>query len=152
MKDGRPEGKHSSEGARRPAGQRLGAVRPRCPARAPPEAAGRGDSPPLTGPEQHRPVEPGGLRGPPHPLSQPLRHAPARWIAELGPQAASAPRSAVLCRSTFTAVTRRRSKPRRRSGYAGQECQALRRPRGRDRRRGARPVSLPRLGTGKPLA
>ena len=84
MKDGRQEGKHSSEGPRRPAGQRLSAVRPRCPPRALPEAGGRGDLPPLTGPEQHRPVEPGGLSGPPHPLSQPLRHALVRWIAELG--------------------------------------------------------------------
>lgn len=92
--------------------------------------------PPLTGPEQHRPVEPGGLSGPPHPLSQPLRHAPVRWIAELGLQAGSAPRSAVLRRSAFTTVTCPRPKPRRRSGYTGQARQALRRPRGRDRRPG----------------
>ena len=37
--------------------------------------------PSLTRPEQHCPVEPGGLGGAPCPLAQPLRHAPARPTA-----------------------------------------------------------------------
>ena len=42
---------------------------------------GRVALPSLTRPEQHGPVEPGGLGGAPCPLAQPLRHAPARPTA-----------------------------------------------------------------------
>lgn len=68
---------------------------------------------PLTGPEQHRPVEPGGLGGHPCPLAQPLRHAPARPTAEPTLSAGSARCSGVPSRQVSAAEAR----TRRGSGY-----------------------------------
>ena len=132
MKDGRQEGKHSSEGPRRPAGQRLSAVRPRYPPRALPEAGGPGR---LAATYRTGAAPPGRARWPQW-APAPALPASAPCTRALDCGAGSAPRSAVLCRSTFTTVTCPRSKPRRRSGYTGQERQARRRPRGRDRRPG----------------
>lgn len=109
---------------------------PPCPPRALPEAGGRVDLPPLTGPEQHGPVEAGGLAGPPDPLAQPLRHAPVHGSAEPALQAGSAPRSAVPGRSASVTVTlpENQTPPRIRLQWLP-EGQAQRRPRGRDRGR-----------------
>lgn len=46
---------------------------------------GLGILPPLTRPEQHRPVEPRSLGRPPRPLAQPLRHALALLTAPPAP-------------------------------------------------------------------
>lgn len=58
----------------------------------PPRGGARVVVPPLTGPEQHRPVEPGGLGRAPRALARPLRHEPARRTAEPAPREGSARR------------------------------------------------------------
>lgn len=91
--EGRKEGKGGS-GARKDQSAAAGwpglrSVRPPALSAALQDGGGEGLLP-LTGPEQHGPVQPGGLGGHPRPLAQPLRHAPARRTAEPALRAGSA--------------------------------------------------------------
>lgn len=91
--EGRKEGKGEAEPGRTKAPRRAGGGCARCAHQPSPRPsrteAGRAWLP-LTGPEQHGPVQPGGLGGHPRPLAQPLRHAPARPTAEPALRAGSA--------------------------------------------------------------
>lgn len=79
---------------------------------------------PLTRPEQHGPVEPGGLGGPPWPLAQPLRHALTHRTAERSLRAGNAQWNVVRSPSVSAAVTR----PRGLNPVADQVTSAARAP------------------------
>lgn len=101
-----------------------GRLLPALPSSRWPRVGGRVASPPLTRPEQHGPVEPRGLGGPPCPLAQPLRHAPTRPTAERSLRAGSAQWNGVRSPSVSAAVTR----PRGPNPAADQVTSAARAP------------------------
>lgn len=101
---------------------------------------------PLTRPEQHGPVEPGGLGGPPWPLAQPLRHAPAHPTAERSLRAGSAQWNVVRGPSVSAAVTRPRGlNPAADQVTSAARAPAAEAPRGEGARAGA---GIPALAAG----